>query len=460
MTGCISSALANASSTSLIAQTSSQSEKVTAIPTNDELIPRPACKRTILKLKKKPDSSMALGDDQPAIGDDQSPKNDFPLLSTHPTRHHTPHRRRQQRSASPPSPSSPSSHDSDSNGEAYSESEKQGDEVEEAEAMTPSDLEDSRPGNPQSDEPPSPEEYATEILSSPSASPLIPEASLESNQANELAEEPAPEYCPAIPPVVDFTKDKIIAGFDDEDTAYLHLASMELCLPYELPELFDTPPQWQPHNPSGCARTEPYIKLPPAVKHARTTANALAVGPATVTSCSHKPPICNFGNSARNQRRDCRNENFQSDQLASRKKKLKFARSKIHEWGLFTMEPIEKEDLVIEYIGEIIRQKTADTREQRNNRAGLGGSSYMFRIDDEVIIDATWKGNLARFINHSCSPNCYAKIIPFEGTKKIVIYAKYPIDVGEEITYDYKFNPEEEKVPCFCGSLKCRGTLN
>lgn len=57
-------------------------------------------------------------------------------------------------------------------------------------------------------------------------------------------------------------------------------------------------------------------------------------------------------------------------------------------------------------------------------------------------------------------PNCYAKIITVEGLKKIVIYSKQPINVNEEITYDYKFPIEDEKITCLCGAPQCRGTLN
>lgn len=57
-------------------------------------------------------------------------------------------------------------------------------------------------------------------------------------------------------------------------------------------------------------------------------------------------------------------------------------------------------------------------------------------------------------------PNCYAKVITIESQKKIVIYSKQAIAVNEEITYDYKFPLEENKIPCLCGTENCRGTLN
>ena len=96
--------------------------------------------------------------------------------------------------------------------------------------------------------------------------------------------------------------------------------------------------------------------------------------------------------------------------------------------------------------------------------------------------------NDRRLINHSCDPNCTAKIITISGEKKIVIYAKQDIELGDEITYgklcfllflplafegdvgklrlifaslvDYHFPFEQDKIPCLCGSTKCRGYLN
>lgn len=147
------------------------------------------------------------------------------------------------------------------------------------------------------------------------------------------------------------------------------------------------------------------------------------------------------------------------NQLKFRKKRLRFGRSRIHEWGLFAMEPIAADEMVIEYVGQNIRQVVADMREKRYAQQGIG-SSYLFRVDHDTIIDATKCGNLARFINHCCTPNCYAKVITLEAQKKIVIYSKQPIGVNEEITYDYKFPIEDTKIPCLCRTDSCRGTLN
>lgn len=76
-------------------------------------------------------------------------------------------------------------------------------------------------------------------------------------------------------------------------------------------------------------------------------------------------------------------------------------RSAIHGWGLFTKEDIGKDEMVIEYLGEIIRNRIADEREKKYTERGLG-SVYLFRLNKDYVVDATMKGNVGRFINHSC----------------------------------------------------------
>ncbi|KAJ8316293.1 hypothetical protein KUTeg_006307 [Tegillarca granosa] len=133
-------------------------------------------------------------------------------------------------------------------------------------------------------------------------------------------------------------------------------------------------------------------------------------------------------------------------------------RSNIHGRGLFCKRTIDAGEMVIEYSGEVIRASLTDKREQYYERKGIG--CYMFRIDDQEVVDATLHGSAARFINHSCEPNCYSKVIQVDGKKHIVIFAMRQIVRGEELTYDYKFPIEEVKIPCTCGSKKCRKYLN
>lgn len=148
--------------------------------------------------------------------------------------------------------------------------------------------------------------------------------------------------------------------------------------------------------------------------------------------------------------------------LTKRKKPVSFARSLIHNWGLYANEPIAAKEMIIEYVGEMIRQQVAEHREKSYLKLGIG-SSYLFRIDENTVIDATKKGGIARFINHCCDPSCTAKIIKVEGKKRIVIYALRDIDANEELTYDYKFERESndtERIPCLCGAATCKGYLN
>ncbi|EDW13928.2 histone-lysine N-methyltransferase SETD1 [Drosophila mojavensis] len=232
---------------------------------------------------------------------------------------------------------------------------------------------------------------------------------------------------------------------------------------------------------TGCARTEGFYKLDVREKakhkyhHAKanihdTQNDDRCDEPTALTNHHHNKLISKMQGISREARSNQRrlltafgsmgeSELLKFNQLKFRKKQLKFAKSAIHDWGLFAMEPIAADEMVIEYVGQMIRPVVADLRETKYEAIGIG-SSYLFRIDMETIIDATKCGNLARFINHSCNPNCYAKVITIESEKKIVIYSKQPIGVNEEITYDYKFPLEEEKIPCLCGAQGCRGTLN
>lgn len=133
--------------------------------------------------------------------------------------------------------------------------------------------------------------------------------------------------------------------------------------------------------------------------------------------------------------------------------------------------------MVIEYAGELIRSTLTDKRERYYDSKNIG--CYMFKIDDNLVVDATMRGNAARFINHSCEvsrnfivnlkkdthikslqPNCYSKVVDILGHKHIIIFALRRIVQGEELTYDYKFPFEEDKIPCSCRSRKCRKYLN
>ncbi|KAI8867880.1 SET domain-containing protein [Ramicandelaber brevisporus] len=159
----------------------------------------------------------------------------------------------------------------------------------------------------------------------------------------------------------------------------------------------------------------------------------------------------------------------QHQKLAIRKqrgKRLRFGFSSIHDIGLYAAEPIAAGELVVEYVGEIVRCSLLDKLEHQYQMAGIG-DFYLWRVNEVYSIDATLKGNLARFINHSCMPNCSARDVEVPSAScdalsfNVCIYAERPIEVGEEITYDYhlRSDPGHESVRCRCGTIKCKTYL-
>ncbi|KAH6778423.1 trithorax-like protein 2 [Perilla frutescens var. hirtella] len=142
------------------------------------------------------------------------------------------------------------------------------------------------------------------------------------------------------------------------------------------------------------------------------------------------------------------------------RKRLGFGKSRVHGFGVFTKLPYRAGDMVIEYTGELIRASVADRREHLIYNKLVGAGTYMFRIDDERVIDATKAGSIAHLINHSCEPNCYSRVISVNDSDRIVIFAKRDINCGEELTYDYRFFSIGERLACHCGSSKCRGIVN
>jgi SET domain-containing protein len=149
------------------------------------------------------------------------------------------------------------------------------------------------------------------------------------------------------------------------------------------------------------------------------------------------------------------------------KKKVSFASSPlvethtsgIHGRGVYAIAPIRKGTRVIEYLGERISHAEADRRyEQKED----DGHTFLFIASSRTVIDAGVNGNDARFINHSCNPNCETVI---EGSR-VFIDAIRNIRAGEELGYDYQLTWESTDDPaelalyaCRCGAKKCRGTM-
>lgn len=129
---------------------------------------------------------------------------------------------------------------------------------------------------------------------------------------------------------------------------------------------------------------------------------------------------------------------------------LKLAPSKIHRWGLYATEPIPNNRKVIEYTGQKI------SRKETKRRAESTDLIYLFTLDSYWTIDGSVGGSGAQYINHCCDPNLTARIV-----KGHILYISLrPIKRGEELTVDYHFDKKVQRVPCRCGALTCRGTIN
>lgn len=243
----------------------------------------------------------------------------------------------------------------------------------------------------------------------------------------------------ATPEPTPITSDPITDGLfeDDEDIYFAKLAlsrdsdgEFTIPLPRALVEEepdSGAPPPFRVHA-TGSARTEGYYKITHAEKSAyvtQYTAQAKAASkniipepvvpaPAPVVSSSRS----NRANARRraqgieeiNQMQRAMQlslgetpatDQVKFNQLQTRKKHLRFARSPIHDWGLYAMERIARGEMVIEYVGEVIRAAVADKREKAYERQGIG-SSYLFRIDEDLVVDATKKGNLGCVLTLLC----------------------------------------------------------
>ncbi|XP_043922826.1 histone-lysine N-methyltransferase 2C [Protopterus annectens] len=208
-------------------------------------------------------------------------------------------------------------------------------------------------------------------------------------------------------------------------------------------------------NPTGSARSEPkmnnHVKRFVLRSHTLNSTSTSKSFQSTVTGELSAPYSKQFVHSKSSQYRKMKSE---------WKSNVYLARSHIQGLGLFAARDIEKHTMVIEYIGTVIRNEVANRKEKLYESQNRG--VYMFRIDNEHVIDATLTGGPARYINHSCAPNCVAEVVAFEKGHKIIISSNRRIQKGEELCYDYKFDFEDDqhKIPCHCGALNCRKWMN
>ncbi|XP_010510176.1 PREDICTED: histone-lysine N-methyltransferase ATX1-like [Camelina sativa] len=228
-----------------------------------------------------------------------------------------------------------------------------------------------------------------------------------------------------------------------------------------------------PPNPSGCARTEPYNCFG---RRGRKEPEALAAASSKRLFVENKPYVIGGYSRLEFSTSECfhgskvSQMNTPSNILSmaekyrymkeTYRKRLAFGKSGIHGFGIFAKLPHRAGDMMIEYTGELVRPSIADKRERLIYNSMVGAGTYMFRIDDKRVIDATRAGSIAHLINHSCVPNCYSRVITVNGEEHIIIFAKRDIPKWEELTYDYRFFSIGERLSCSCGFQGCRGVVN
>lgn len=162
----------------------------------------------------------------------------------------------------------------------------------------------------------------------------------------------------------------------------------------------------------------------------------------TSTECT--PGYCQCGET-------CRNQRFQKCEYA----KTKLFRTEGRGWGLLADENIKAGQFIIEYCGEVISSEEAKKR-CRAYEAHELKDAYIISLDANYFIDATRKGSFARFINHSCQPNCETRKWTVLGETRVGIFAKQDISVGVELAYNYNFEwYGGATVRCLCGAANC-----
>ena len=128
--------------------------------------------------------------------------------------------------------------------------------------------------------------------------------------------------------------------------------------------------------------------------------------------------------------------------------------------GALAIRPIAATERLIEYVGERITHQEADRRYDDDSMDEH--HTFLFTVSSRTVLDATREGNEARFINHSCEPNCESEI----DRGRIFIFALRDIEAGEELHYDYAYerngdetDGEEAQYRCRCGTRTCRGSI-
>ncbi|CAL9073007.1 unnamed protein product [Musa textilis] len=150
----------------------------------------------------------------------------------------------------------------------------------------------------------------------------------------------------------------------------------------------------------------------------------------------------------------CLNKPFQHRDV----KKMKVVKTEKCGFGLVADEDIKQGDFVIEYVGEVLDDKTCEERLWKMKHRG-DTNFYLCEVNHDMVIDATYKGNKSRFINHSCEPNTEMQKWRVDGETRVGIFALCDIRRGKDVTYDYQFVQFGADQVCHCGTHSCRQKL-
>ncbi|GLH04577.1 Probable histone-lysine N-methyltransferase CG1716 [Gryllus bimaculatus] len=151
----------------------------------------------------------------------------------------------------------------------------------------------------------------------------------------------------------------------------------------------------------------------------------------------------------------CTNKRFQRQDYA----KCEIFKTNKKGFGLRTLSDLPTGTFVMEYVGEVVDQKEF-RRRAKDYAKDKNRHYYFMALKSDAIIDATMKGNISRFINHSCDPNAETQKWTVNGELRIGFFSKRLIQAGEEVTFDYQFQRYgKEAQRCFCETTNCRGWI-
>src|SRR5690606_27102744 len=179
-------------------------------------------------------------------------------------------------------------------------------------------------------------------------------------------------------------------------------------------------------------------------------------------------PGCATGARAGIERRSCHKGRCVSTTASEmQKKKIEARKSPSHGNGVFAIAPIRKGERIIQYRGKL---RTHDEVDEEYGDEDEDGHTFLFTLNDHYVIDANIRGNVARWINHSCDPNCESEVEEDPKGRpekdKVFIVALRNIRPGEELTYNYGIVLDEPHTPklkklwgCRCGAKNCTGTM-